>query len=97
MKISEITAQDVFDYLKLDDDEDNTKREINCMLEAAKSYVKSYTGLTEQELDNHNEFYIVIMVLCQDMFDTRSYYVDTGNVNKVVESILGMHCMNLLA
>ena len=31
------------------------------------------------------------MVLCQDMYDNRSMYVDKNNMNKVVEAVLGMH------
>lgn len=47
-------------------------------------------------LDAFEEFYIVVMVLCQDMYDNRVYYVDNDNLNKVVQSILDMHCTNLL-
>lgn len=47
-------------------------------------------------IDAFQDFYIAYMVLCQDMHDNRSMYVDKSNVNKVVESILGMHCVNLL-
>jgi len=36
------------------------------------------------------------MILCQDMYDNRSMYVDKNNLNKVVETILGMHSVNLL-
>jgi hypothetical protein len=47
-------------------------------------------------LDAFEEFYIVVMVLCQDMYDNRTYYVDNQNLNKVVQTILDMHCRNLL-
>jgi hypothetical protein len=47
-------------------------------------------------LDAHEDIVLAIYVLCQDMYDTRSYYVDKTNVNRVVEAILGMHCLNLL-
>jgi hypothetical protein len=35
-------------------------------------------------------------VLVQDMYDNRSFYVDKSHLNWVVETILGMHSVNLL-
>lgn len=95
MKVSEITVNNVVEYLRLEDGEYN-EAEIENLLNVAKQFVKSYTGLTDEEIDKHEDFYIVVMVLCQDMYDNRSYYVDKNNLNKVVETILGMHSVNLL-
>lgn len=50
----------------------------------------------EYGLDAFEDFYICVMVLCQDMYDNRAYYVDKTNLNKVVSSILDMHRTNLL-
>lgn len=94
MKVSEITVTDVARYIH-EDDEDSALS-IVPMLETAKHYVKEYTGLTEEEIDEHEDFYIAVMVLCQDMYDNRCMYVDKSNVNKVVSTILNMHCVNLL-
>ena len=47
-------------------------------------------------IDAFVDFVIVVYILCQDMYDNRSMYVDKNNLNKVVDSILGMHCTNLL-
>lgn len=93
MKVSEITVEDVANYARIDDFNDI---EIKNILESAKAYVRSYTGLTDEEIDLHDDFYIAVMVLCQDMYDNRSMYVEKNNVNKVVDAILGMHCVNLL-
>jgi len=95
MKISEITVNNVVEYLRLEDGEYN-EAEIENLLNVAKQFVKSYTGLTDEEIDQHEDFYIVIMILCQDMYDNRSYYVDKSNLNKVVETILGMYSVKLL-
>jgi hypothetical protein len=95
MKVSEITISDVVEYLRLEDGDYNAI-EIENLLNVAKKFIKSYTGLTEEKIDTHEDFYIVVMVLCQDMYDNRSYYVDKNNLNKVVETILGMHSVNLL-
>lgn len=93
MKVKEIETENVAQYLRLDEfDED----EIEAILNSAKAFIRSYTGLTDEEIDKHEDFYIVVMILCQDMYDNRCMYVDKNNLNKVVDTILGMHCVNLL-
>ena len=94
MKISEIANEEVAEYLRLDADE--IPKNMEALRKAAVEYMKSYTGMTEEEIDSHEEFYPVFMVLIQDMYDNRSMYVSNSNVNKVVDSILGMHRKNLL-
>lgn len=47
-------------------------------------------------LDAYPDFVIVVYILIQDMYDNRSFYVDKNNLNKVVDTILGMHSKNLL-
>ena len=39
---------------------------------------------------------IAVFVLVQDMYDNRSFYVDKSHLNRVVETILSMHSVNLL-
>lgn len=95
-KVSDITATDLADYIRLDEvtaDETNT---LNNLLIVAKSYITGYTGLTVEQLDSHIDFIIVVLILVQDMYDNRTMYVDNENLNKVVETILGMHSVNLL-
>ena len=92
MLISEITSNDVADYLRLDDDPGT----LEPIMDASKKYIMDYTGMTAEELDEHEDFWTAFMVLCQDMYDNRAMYVDKGNVNKVVESILFRHRTNFL-
>lgn len=95
-KVSDITYQDVADYLRLaeiDNDEINT---LNTLINVAKTFISNYTGRTNGELDNYQDFVIVVLVLCQDMWDNRTMYVESKNLNNVIESILGMHSVNLL-
>lgn len=93
-KVSEITAADVADYLRLPEATDTDTNTINTMIGVAKTFITNYTGQTD--LDNFQDFVIVVFVLCQDMWDTRSLYVDKSNHNNVVDTILGMHSINLL-
>lgn len=94
--ISEITAQSVADYLRIPEltpDEENT---LNTLIGVSKAYISSYTGRTAEELDLFQDLVDVALVLIQDMYDNRSMYVNTNNLNHVVETILGMHAVNLL-
>lgn len=99
-KVSEITVEELADYLRLYEITDSDKRFLGKLLDIAKTYVASYTGHTLDELDSYPDFTIVVMVLVQDMYDNRALISD-GNglhaaVNTVVETILGMHAVNLL-
>lgn len=94
--ISELTTQDLADYIRLDATETDTAL-LTTILQACKDYVKGYTGHTIEELDEFKDVTIAVMVLAQDMYDNRAYYVDSANVNKVVDAILGLHSTNLLA
>lgn len=95
-KVSDITYQDVADYIRLDEVTADDQNTLNTLLNVAKAYCKQYTGRTDDELDEYSDFVIVILILVQDMWDNRTLYVDSTNVNKVVESILGLHQVNLL-
>lgn len=95
-KVSEITAADIADYLRLEEVTDEETQTLNTFLEIAKKYIESYTGRTGAELDSYQDFVIVALVLVQDMYDNRTMYVDSGNLNTVIETILGMHSVNLL-
>lgn len=95
-KVSDIKVEDIADYLRIDEPTDADKQTLNNLLGIAKTYIESYTGRSEQELDNYQDFVIVALVLVQDMYDNRTMYVDSTNLNTVVETILGMHSVNLL-
>ena len=96
-KISEITIKDIADYIRLDD---YVESEIETYLNIAKNYISNYTGIQEQgegeTLDDYADLVIVVYILCQDMHDNRTMYVDSGNINKVVQTILDMHTGNNL-
>ena len=93
MKVSEITTEIVAEHCRADD---YREEELQRILDGARAYVRSYTGLDDTTIDAHEEFSTAVLVICQDMYDNRSMYVDKNATNKVVETILGMHCVNLL-
>lgn len=94
-KVSEITIEDLKSYLRISDDlSDDDKKFLKTILNSSKNYIKNNTGV--DDIDKYSDLVIVVFVLCQDMYDNRTLYVDKSNVNKVVSSILGQHDNNLL-
>lgn len=94
-KVSEIKVDDIKDYLRLSEVlSDAEKKYLETILNSSKNYVKNQTGV--EDLDAYSDFVIVIFVLCQDMYDNRTLYVDKTNINKVVSDILDQHSINLL-
>lgn len=95
-KVSEIKIEDLKSYLRLTDIDKTEENYLNTIINSSISYVRNYTGLTDEELDKYNDIVAVIFILCQDLYDNRSLYVDKNNINRVVESILSLHSCNLL-
>ena len=96
-KVSEITYSDLADYIRLVEVTQDDQKTLNNLLNVAKTFIQNYTGHTQEELDNYADFVIVVFILVQDMYDNRVLYVDKNvALNKVVETILGMHSVNLL-
>ena len=89
MKVSEITYREIAEYIRLTEVSEEDMSLLNNLINIAKAYLKENTGV--EDLDEFNDFVIVIFILCQDMYDNRTLYVDNTNMNKVVESIIGMH------
>lgn len=96
-KVSDITAQDIADYLRIAELTESDEDFITTTIGVAVDYILKYTGIEDAAtLDNYKDMVIVVFVLCQDMYDTRAMYVDNSNVNRVVDTILGLHQRNLL-
>lgn len=95
-KVSQITWADAQDYLRLPETTTDEQKTLTNMIGIASSYIQKYTGLTAEQLDESQDFVIVMFVLIQDMWDNRTLYVEKSNLNNVVETILGMHSINLL-
>lgn len=94
MKVSDITAKEIANYLRITEMDVSLEEELETYLNVAIKYIKDETGLND--LDKNEDFVIAIYVLCQDMYDNRTFYVDKSNTNRVVETILGRHRINFL-
>ena len=103
MKVSEITAKDVANYLRLSEVSNEDEKDIDLFLNIAKNYIENYTvipqkseNVEDETLDTYSDFIIVVYVLCQDMYDNRRMYVDGKNINNTIKTILDMHTRNNL-
>lgn len=103
MKVSEITVKDIANYLRLSEISEEDEKDIELFLNIAKNYIENYTGIPQKSenvedetLDTYSDFVIVVYVLCQDMYDNRTMYVDGKNINNTVKTILDMHTRNNL-
>ncbi len=94
MIISEITIEHLKNYAHVTHDADNDM--FTAILAASKSYIQSYTGLTPEAMDTHEDLSIALMVLANELYENRLYMVEGSSVNKVVTGILNMHSTNLL-
>ena len=88
-KVSEITTKDIADFIRLGEVSSDEEIQLQTFLAVAKDYVTNYTAL--DDLDEYADLVIAVYILCQDMYDNRSLYVDKNNPNKVVQTILDMH------
>lgn len=93
-KVSDIEPESVAEYLRLDEVAESEKDTLNMLISIATSFIENYTGI--DDLDKYPEFVIVVLILCQDMWDNRTMYVDSKDLNNTVQSILAMHSVNLL-
>lgn len=96
--MSELTADLIYNHIRevTDNLSNEDKTLISAMQTAAVEYCKGYTGLNADGLDEHEDITIAVLTLISDMWDNRSMTIDRANVNRVVDTILGMHSVNLV-
>ena len=94
MKISDISLIDIKNYLHVYHDEDD--KLITAILQAAKSFVRNYTGLSGEKLNISDDLSVAVFILSAELYDNRVYTVDNTDVNPVIQTILDMHSVNLL-
>ena len=60
--VSQITVQDLVDYLRISEVTQDDLNTLSTLLTVAKVYVAEYTGRTIQELDDYKDIIIVILI-----------------------------------
>lgn len=81
-------------YMRVSSENDDEL--IDAILDAARQYAITYTGLSAESLDMYADITIAILAICADMYDLRQVSVASTQVNPTVAQILNSHCMNLL-
>lgn len=94
MKVSEITTAHIKQHIRVDSEEDDLY--ITTLLESTKSYIMNYTGITEEQLNEHEELTPLVLMMVCELYDNRSYTISSSNVNLIFDSILNMHSKNLI-
>ena len=90
MKISDVTAEDVMEFLRIDEDEVQSVI-LTVSMDAATQYIISYTGLTVEEIDDYPDLTVAYLALIQDTYDNRGILSDGKGNNPTITSILNMH------
>lgn len=96
MKISELTIAELMNYAHEYTDDESIQRLFSSILVASKSFVKSYTGLNDEQIDLIPDLTIALMILANELYDNRALTVQNEKVNPAVKTILDMHSINLL-
>lgn len=94
MTISELTPETVKDWCGIsDDDSDDIVGTL--LMPAAKAYIIGYTGLSAEQLDEHDDLATAFCVLVNDMFTSREYTISSHRqVSPAVKTILSMYAVN---
>ena len=96
MMLSEVTVESAIERAKEDVTDEDIINDFTVFLEAAKSFVLSYTGLTLERADAKPDLTVALFVLINEMHDNRSYTVKEDKINPAIKTILEMHSINLL-
>ena len=87
MKFSEIDFDFVSKYLVGINDEDEF--EVEVYMEDAKSFVRTYTGLTEEELDENQYFVMPTLMLISHFYENKTVELQ-GKNTRIYDSILNL-------
>ena len=99
MKVSEITLEVLKQHLRVDFNDDDDY--IVNLLSVAKSYIVNFTGLKVEQIDSMDEMFSVVLMIVADLYENRgitgtSSYKTGDSINKIYDSMLSMHCINLV-
>ena len=89
---SNISVEFVKKYLRIEHDLDDM--ELYIYLETAKSFVESYTSMTIEELDNHKEVIMCILLLCAHFYENKNIdiYRADFRLSDDFRGLLGREC-----
>ena len=97
MKVNEIDTNDLRNYCCISDDSIDTKKFLLTALASAKSYIKSYCNISDEELNKHDDLSSAVFMYVYDAFSNRSKGTDYKiEENPAFTAILSLHDKNFL-
>ena len=94
MILSQLTANDLANYLRLEQGDDAAL--LAGILAAAQSAVLNYTGVTAEEADALPELALAALVVGADLYEHRTMQVDNNNINLTARGLMDLHRSNLI-
>lgn len=94
MKVSDINIEVIEQYLQLEIDKENPAEiiEMNMYIDASKSYLKQYTGLSDEEIDEYTHLVPPTLLLISDMYENKT--LDGSKVeNRTFKSLINISKM----
>ena len=96
MKVSDITIDQVLDYLRIDDASEIETAEVQMFMDSAKATILATTGLTQSEVDEHADMVHPYLLLISDQFDNRNGMIENkqATINHSIMETLRRHAKN---
>ena len=94
MLVSELTVDNLKNYLRVDTNIDDTLLAV--IIPAAKRFCTQYTGLTLEDLDDHEDMPLAVLAVAADMYEVRQVTLNGTQINPTTAQILGTYSTNLL-
>lgn len=95
MKISEMTMEELAVWCRMTPDDPRMPL-LPSAWEFSVQHIADYTGRSKTDLDCHASLTFAAIALASDYIANPSLHVDNDKLNKIVESIIGLHDFNLL-
>lgn len=79
-----------------EDDEPEITALQSLYLPAAIAHIMSHTGIEEAQIYEHAELSLAALALTAFLYDQRSLIIENDKANRVIESLINQHSVNLL-
>ena len=87
--------QELKEFLNIFHDDDD--KLINLFVNFANNYIKDYTGLTFEQIEEKKEsLKVALFLIVSDLYDNRGQQNLQYKRNMMLSSILDMYCINYL-
>ena len=96
MKISELTLENLANFLKIDD-LDDVRIDLQLAWDAALSFIVNRTGMKKEDVEDCDDLTYSFFALCGEMYQNRQLRFEQGRYNnEIVLDAIDAHSINLL-